>query len=44
MKTILMKKGIIAYNGVTAPLRPLTAAEIEKLDVIATELELGRGY
>jgi 4-hydroxy-tetrahydrodipicolinate synthase len=44
MKTILMKNGIIAHNGVTAPLRPLTAAEIEKLDTIASELELGKGY
>lgn len=44
MKTVLMKNGILSHNGLTAPLRPMTADEIAKLDVIASELELGKGY
>jgi 4-hydroxy-tetrahydrodipicolinate synthase len=41
MKTILMKNGIIATNVLTSPLRQLTAAEIQKLDQIVAELEIG---
>ena len=42
MKTILMKKGILAANTVSSPLRALTAAEIEKLERLASELELDK--
>lgn len=43
MKTILMKNGIIASNRLSSPLRELTPAEIEKLDQIAADIELGSG-
>lgn len=44
MKTILMKNGVIANNSLASPLRQLTGAEIERLDKLAADLELGKGY
>ncbi len=42
MKTILVKSGVIAANAVSSPLRPLTAGEIDKLEQLMAELELGK--
>jgi len=43
MKTILVKQGVIASNMVSAPLRQLSPAEIEALDQVVQDLELGQG-